>query len=31
MMHVLIEEMFDDMIEEVDYLKIKTHIKLEQE
>ena len=31
MMHVLIEEMFDDMIVEVDYLKIKTHIKLEQE
>lgn len=29
--HMLVEEMFNDMIEEVSYIKLKTHLKLKGE
>ena len=29
--HMLVEEMFNDMIEEVSYIKLKKHIKLKRE
>lgn len=27
--HMLVEEIFNDMIEEVSYIKLKTHLKLQ--
>lgn len=27
--HILVEEMFDDLIEEIAYIKLKAHIKLQ--
>ncbi len=29
--HMLVDEMFNDMIEEVSYIKLKTHLKLQRQ